>query len=279
MAIDFDAIRKKLNQISGGNSKKDIMWRPAEGTTTTVRLLSFQNNDGQPFKELWFYYNIGPGSGYLAPHQFGKPDPFQELINKLRDDGKKGDKQAYELAKKLYPKMRIYAPVLVRDEEDKGVRLWSFGKGVYETLLGYLIDEDYGDITDPLNGYDIKVTVSKSPGKQYTDTTITPRPKTSPLSQSQEQAKKYLNSIPDLDSMFELKSYDQLKKVLDDWLNGADAENDESEGTTREAIEPSDLEGNQAKQMKSVKSKPKKESDELSDKMQELDDAFSDFEA
>ena len=28
MAIDFDAIRKKLGQLSGGNSKRRVMWRP-----------------------------------------------------------------------------------------------------------------------------------------------------------------------------------------------------------------------------------------------------------
>ena len=59
MAIDLDAIRRRLNQLSGTNSRRDTMWRPTEGEEATVRLLSFQDNDGQPFKERWFYYNIG----------------------------------------------------------------------------------------------------------------------------------------------------------------------------------------------------------------------------
>ena len=125
MAIDLAAIRKKLNQLSGQNNKRNVMWRPEEGEETTIRLMSFPDNEGQPFKELYFYYNIGNNPGLLAPHQFGKPDPIQELINKLRDEG---SKESYELAKKLYPKMRCYAPVVVRGEEDKGVRLWAFGK-------------------------------------------------------------------------------------------------------------------------------------------------------
>ena len=87
MAIDLDAIRKKLSQLSGNSSKRNTMWRPQEGEEHTVRLLSFQNNDGQPFKERYFYYNIGNNPGLLAPYQFGKPDPIQELITKLRDDG------------------------------------------------------------------------------------------------------------------------------------------------------------------------------------------------
>ena len=157
MAIDFDAIRKKLNSLSGANSKRKIMWRPPEGETVTVRIIGFTDNDGNPFKERWFYYNIGSNPGLLSPHQFGKPDPIQELITKLRDEG---TKESYELCKKLYPKMRTYAPVIVRGEEDKGVQIWGFGKTVYQNIMGLMLDEDYGDITDPTTGRDIKVVLS-----------------------------------------------------------------------------------------------------------------------
>ena len=134
MPIDFDAIRAKLNKLSGNNKNRNTMWRPTEGEEHTVRLISFPDNDGQPFKELWFYYNIPNQRGLLAPYQFGDKDPIQELITKLREDG---SKESYELAKKLYPSMRCYAAVIVRGEEDKGVQIWSFGKTVYQTLLNY----------------------------------------------------------------------------------------------------------------------------------------------
>ena len=139
MAIDFDAIRRKLGQLSGQNRRSNVMWRPKEGEEYTIRLLAFSDNDGQPFKERYFYYNIGNNPGLLAPYQFGNPDPIQELITKLRDDG---SKESYELAKKLYPKMRTYAPVIVRGEEDRGVRLWAFGKTVYQSILNLMLDED-----------------------------------------------------------------------------------------------------------------------------------------
>ena len=57
MAIDLEAIRNKLNQLSGGGGRRNSMWRPQEGEEHVVRLLSFKDNDGQPFKERWFYYN------------------------------------------------------------------------------------------------------------------------------------------------------------------------------------------------------------------------------
>jgi len=216
MAIDFEAIRKKLNQLSGTNSRRDTMWRPQEGDETTVRLLAFTDNDGQPFKERWFYYNIGNNPGLLAPYQFGKPDPIQELINKLRDDS---SKESYELAKKLYPKMRCYAPVVVRGEEDKGVRLWSFGKTVYQSLLNIMLDEDYGDITDPAEGRDVKVTCTKAPGRMWATTEVRPRGKQTSLHKDNGTVKKWLSNIPSLDDMYTLKTYEELEKIVNDWLN------------------------------------------------------------
>ena len=263
MAIDLAAIRKKLGQLSGQNSKKNTMWRPEEGTETTVRLLAYPNNDGQPFKELMFYYNIGNNPGLLAPYQFDKPDPIQELITKLRDEG---TKESYELAKKLYPKMRCYAPVIVRGEEEKGVRLWAFGKNVYQTLLNYMIDEDYGDITDPHDGRDVRITCTKSPGQQYATTDVRPRGKSSPLSENNSQSKQWLDNIPDANNLFDLKSYDELERIINAWLNG----DDEKPETTRGGS--SSFSGQSSSSSQTTDSNSP---DAISSKYKSLDDAFA----
>ena len=260
MAIDLAAIRKKLGQLNGQNSKKNAMWRPEEGSETTIRLLAYPNNDGQPFKELMFYYNIGNNPGLLAPYQFDKPDPIQELITKLRDEG---TKESYELAKKLYPKMRCYAPVIVRGEEEKGVRLWAFGKTVYQTLLNYMLDEDYGDITDPIEGRDVRVSCTKNPGQQWATTDVRPRGKDSPLSEDSSQSKKWLDNIPDVNDLFELKSYEDLENIVNTWLN--DDEEEERKPTFRGGS--------------SQKSSSDDSPDAISGKYKDLDDAFADLEA
>jgi len=235
MAVDFDAIRKKLNKLSGGSSRRDSMWRPQEDEEAVVRIIAFPDNDGQPFKERWFYYNIGNNPGLLAPYQFGNPDPIQELISKLRDDG--DNKASYELAKKLYPKMRAYAAVIVRGEESKGVRLWSFGKQVYQSLLNIMLDEDYGDITDPKTGRDIKVTCTKPPGKMWASTSVMPRGKPTHLTDDASKMKEWTSSIPVLDDLYTEKTYEDLEKIINVWLASDD---DDSEGTSRGASENSD---------------------------------------
>tara|TARA_Y100000992_G_scaffold301726_1_gene273405 strand:- start:2737 stop:3519 length:783 start_codon:yes stop_codon:yes gene_type:complete len=258
MALDFDAIRRKLDKLSGNNNSRNVMWKPEEGQECKVRLLSFPDNDGQPFKELQFYYNIPGQRGLLAPSQFGKRDPIQELINKLRDEG---TKESYEMAKKLYPKMRVYAPVIVRGEESEGVRIWSFGKLVYQSLLSLMMDEDYGDITDLKTGTDLKIKCTKPPGQQWAKTEVLPVRKASALSKDSKQVKEWVGGIPDVNDIFRLKSYDELSNIINGWLNGEE----ESESTG------SEWGGN------------KKTTDSSSDNNEEgksyssLDDAFSDL--
>ena len=227
MALDFDAIKRRLDRLSGNNTNRSTQWKPEEGKSTQVRLLSFPDNDGQPFKELMFYYNVPGQRSILAPSQYGKRDPFQELIDKL---GEEGTKEAYEMRKKLFPKMRVYAPVVVRGEEDKGVQIWSFGKMVYQAILTYMMDEEYGDITDVDSGTDITVTVTKPPGQQWAKTEILPRRKASKLG-TKEQVQEWTSNIPDPSQMFSLKSYEELSTIINNWLSG-DEEN-EDVGTER----------------------------------------------
>jgi hypothetical protein len=261
MAIDFDAIKRKLDRLSGNNKSRNVMWKPTEGEEHTVRLISFPDNDGQPFKELQFYYNIPGARSLLAPFQFGQKDPVQELINKLRDEG---SKESYELAKKLYPSMRIYAACIVRGEEDRGVQIWGFGKTVYQKLLGMMLDEDYGDITDPLEGRDIKVICSKQPGQQWAKTEVLPRGKSTALASNNSQIKEWSTNIPDVAAMYTCKTYEELSDIINNWLNGSD--DDDADDT-----------GSDWGTSSSSNDKPAKPSGGGGKKYDNIDDAFADL--
>jgi len=226
MAFDINAIRNKLAKLQGKTTGTSY-WRPSEASDSQVRLLSFKTDDGLPFKEFYFYYNIGKSRGILAPNQFGKPDPIQELINKLREEDAVGNK---DLLKKLYPKMRVYAPVIVRGEEEKGIQLWGFGKMVYEQLYTLLADDEIGDFTDPYTGRDITVSQSKTPGRQWATTTVRPRLKQTQLHKDEKQMKEWIDAVPDTNTLFELEEYDIISKKVNDWINGEDSSSD---GTSR----------------------------------------------
>jgi len=274
MAIDFDAIRKKLGQLSGQNKKSAVTWRPEEGKDYQVRIIAFPNNDGQPFIDRWYYYGIGGdrAPAILAPHQFGKRDPIQELIQKLREDGSDASR---DLCKKLYPKLRTTAAVVVRGEEDKGVRFWSFGKMIYQDLLKLMLDDDYGDITDVNSGRDIKISVTKQPGKSYPDTKVTPRASQTPLSKDSAQMQQWLSNIPRLDEYDTHTSAEEIEKRVNDWLTGDTSEKSPDEVAKVETSTTETIDDDIASLRSNGGGKLAKQKSKTFD---DLEDAFADLE-
>ena len=226
MPIDFEKIKRKVEQLSNGGARKTVFWSPKPGKDAVIRILPWPDgNDGQPFKERSFYYNIGDGKGILAPSQFGKPDPIQTTINKLREEGTPA---AMDAAKKLYSKRRYFAPIIVRGEEHEGVKLWSFGKKVCETLLQIML-EDFGDITDPKTGRDVTIKCTQQPGQQFSESRPFPKGTSTPLGPAKE-AKEWLSNVPNLDDIYKLLSYDEIEKRVNDHFN-SEKSSTESDGT------------------------------------------------
>lgn len=264
MASDLDAIRRKVQELtSKGKTSSVQLWKPGVGDYRVRGLNWKDTQDGQPFQERWFYY-LGKNQGILAPSQFGKPDPIKELTRRLYDSGTPEERL---LAKKLAPKMRTYMPVIVRGEEDKGVQVWAFGKPIYQRLLGFWLDEEVGDILDPDNGFDLKVSLINS-GKTFNekpslDTTIDAARKPSKLHDNPEQVKKWLNSVPSLDDMYQLKSAQEIENLLNNWLNSGP---DDKEQETNRGSNSRDELDKLADDVKSMKSPKSESSDKDSSK-------------
>jgi hypothetical protein len=224
MAINLDAIRGRLNKLQSTTSKKVELWKPTPGKHQ-IRLVPYKFNKDNPFIELYFHYNINNKS-YLSPQSFGRPDPIVEFSDKLK---RMGDKEDWKAAKQMEPKLRTFVPVLVRGEEGEGVRFWGFGKTVYQEILGYIADPDYGDITDPNEGRDIVVEIvsAEDSGTSYPVTTIRLKPKETPLADTKEDTEKFLNNQREITELYQELTYSELKGVLEGWLNpsaGGDAE-------------------------------------------------------
>jgi len=224
MAINLDAIKSRLNKLQNTQRTTVELWKPAPGKHT-IRLVPYKFNKENPFIELYFHYNIN-NKTYLSPMSFGRPDPIVEFADKLK---RMGDKEDWKAAKKMEPKLRTFVPVLVRGEEGEGVRFWGFGKTVYQEILGYMADADYGDITDPNEGRDITVEVvsAEDSGTSYPVTTIRVKPKETPLAATKEETDKYLTSQKEITELYSELTYSELKNVLEGWLNPSAQSEDE----------------------------------------------------
>ncbi len=227
MPVNVQKLADRLKQFEEGAKASEfakLLWKPKEGLQT-VRIVPYKYNPESPFIELKFYYKLG-GNNYLAPCTFGKPDPILETIEALRSSGSNEEK---EIAAKLAPVTRTYAPVILRGEEEKGVRFWGFGVQVYKQLLTLMTNPKYGDITSWTEGRDIDVTFTKESkkkgkdGKSFPETTILADPNVTPVvNPTRRDLMEKLKDQTDILTVFPLKSYDELKAAVEKWLNPED---------------------------------------------------------
>jgi hypothetical protein len=223
MALNMDKIREKLNSLTGKGDSKNVFWKPVDGESN-IRIVP--TADGDPFKDFHFHYNVAQG-GFLCPKRnFGDDCPVCNFANKLWNEGTEDSKK---MAKDLFAKQRFFSPVLVRGEESEGVRVWGYGKMAYESLLKIVVDPDYGDITDPESGNDLKIMYGKPPGAAFPRTDIRPRPRKTVLCDDalggEERCAELLEKIPSFDSLFERKTTEEVSKLLDTFLDGDSNDN------------------------------------------------------
>ena len=235
--MDLNAIKKRLNQLQTTNNRTSSLWKPQPGKTQ-IRIVPYAFNKDNPFIELFFHYNLNNRS-YLSPISFGRPDPIEEFAQKLKGSGNKED---YQLSKKLEAKMRTFAPVIVRGEESQGVKFWGFGKTVYQELLSIIADPDYGDITDPVNGRDVVVEFisAEESGASFPKTNIRVKPNQTPISDEPSVLEKVKTSQKDITEIYQEQSYEDLTNVLNEWLNPSEDSTEEEE-VKQESVSTSDL--------------------------------------
>ena len=222
MAMDLSAIKSKLNALnsqSKGGQKRDmslILWKPTVGKHS-VRIVPAMWDKSNPFKEVLVHYGIGNRT-MISLTNFGEKDPIVEFAKQLAQTG---DKDNWMMSRKLEPKMRVFVPVVVRGEEEKGVRLWEFGKQIYQELLSLADDPDVGDYTDPIQGRDITIetTGPETNGTTFNQSKVRVRTKITPLSEDATEVSKWLENQPDVYSIFKKYSYDEMKESLLSWLH------------------------------------------------------------
>ena len=227
MIMDINAIKSRLNQLQNTSSTANAFWKPQPGKSQ-IRITPYIENKDNPFVELFFHYSLVPKKTVLSPLSFGRPDPVQQFADKLKGSG---DKDEWIQGKRIEPKMRTFAPVIVRGEESEGVKWWGFGKTVYQELLAIIADPDYGDISDVMTGRDIVVErqTAAEAGNQYGKTTIRVKPNQTALVEDANLSDNLLKNQPNIIELYTEPSFDELKGHLQNFLNPSAAEETTSE--------------------------------------------------
>ena len=223
---------KKTHPSTGGTSTREKMLArkkqleskgsgsgfiyPKEGTLR-MRIKSPGDDQELGMELVTFYLGSDMGS-IVSPATFDEPCPFMEKYKELKESPDDADK---ELAKNKFIPRRKYVIGGVVYTDEKGKSLDYDGKdkavqiprSVYQDIIDLYLDEDEaGDMTDPITGYDIKI-VRTGSGKF--DTSYSVR-----NCKSSKLDKKYRSEL-NLEDIVrnQIKSYDELEEELNKFLN------------------------------------------------------------
>jgi len=225
--MDMKALALKLGKIQNKGSKGN--WFKPNEEDQTVRILPYPHQKANDsFLEVYFHYDIAGHRSICCPKKtLGNPCPICDLADEFLN---MGGRDNWEIFKDIQAKLRTYSPVIVRGKEEEGVKLWGFGKMIYESLMETCIEE--GDITDIADGHDLAV--KQIPvGAPGNDSTY-PKPickvqfKQSPALGNKKKLADLIKGIPNYledESTFKFMEYNALLAVVEKL-------NDEGQSTT-----------------------------------------------
>lgn len=184
------------------------------------RLRILPTPDGSsPFKEVW-YHEIQVDGKWQKFYDPGKNDnersPLNEVYEELRSTGKDSDK---ELAKQYLSRKFYIVKVIDRDAEDEGVKFWRFkhnykNEGILDKIIP--IWRAKGDITDPDNGRDIilELTKAKTPkGATYTVIQTIMYDDPAPVHEDKELAESWIKDELTWEDVYSKKPVEYLEAI------------------------------------------------------------------
>lgn len=205
------------NRARKGNFK---FWKPIKFGRYTVRFLPPSDPDG-----LFFYetaqHRIGDNY-FFCPKSEGEDCPICEYYKGLYDDG---SDDAVALAREIKPRKQYLYNIVVRDElgQDSDnpleVHTYMSGKTLYEALMDYFFDPDYGDLTDVEEGYDFVIVKEQGDLGFPNYKKSKPRKNGSPLFEDDDSIEEVLKNIISLRDEVEYKEYDELKESLKKFID------------------------------------------------------------
>lgn len=225
MALNVKNLADRLKKFEDGAKASEfarLKWKPKEGTQC-VRIVPYVFDPENSIIELKFYYKIGDNAPILAPCTFDKPDPILEALEALRGSS---SLQHREIAKKFAPASRFFTPIIVRGEEEQGVKFWEFGVQVWKQIVKYATSPKWGDITSLTEGNDLDVEFHKisnkknAQGEAFPETIITPSPQKTPaVDPTRRDLMEKVKNQTDILVIHPLKTYEELEIIWQKYIN------------------------------------------------------------
>jgi hypothetical protein len=181
-----------------------------------VRFLPPPIGRNSPFVMVHQHFVQLPGmsnpASFACPRLMAsRPCPVCQKIDQLRGTGNPAD---YDLAGEFLARLRVFANVIDRRNEEMGPRVLAFGKTIHQQLVKLRKDEDAGgDYTNPDTGFDINIERAGT-GKNDTEYFVRPSRKTSKLASDPAVAGEWIEMQADLQKYAFVPSWDDIVKKI-----------------------------------------------------------------
>ncbi len=235
---DFGAISNAFEKVANPQTESksysdDRFWRlegdKAGNGTATIRFLPRVEGDELPWVKIFSHGFQGPtGKWYIENSltTLGENDPVGELNTQLWNTGSEANK---EIARKQKRKLSFIANILVvsdpKHPENEGkVFLFKFGKKIFDKIMDKarptFEDEKPVNVFDFWEGANFKLRMRKKDGYANYDESVFSEP--APIGDDEfiVQVAQGQYKLAEFLDRKNFKSYDELKKKLNDVLSG-----------------------------------------------------------
>jgi len=221
----FESIKGALADDSGNQSNYTEIMQTRPGNVYTVRLLPFAK---APANTFYHYYNMGWVSfatgqyvQALSPQTYGERDPIAEerfRASRTGDEEEKEKAQAIRRMEKWLVNVYVVDDPSNPDNNGK-VKMLRYGKQLHKIITEAIEGEDAEEFGPRIfdlgpDGVNFKIKVEQQGDyPTYVSSRFTTAGK---IDLSESEQEKVYNGVFDLTQVFPHKSYDDLKKMLDE---------------------------------------------------------------
>lgn len=223
----FQSIKDALSKSESDNTNSSYteILKTTPGNTYTVRLLPYAKD---PKNTFFHYYNHGWVSfatgqyvQALSPITFGERDPIAEERFRILRMGTEIEKEKVSAIKRLEKYLvNVYVIDDPSNADNNGkVKMLRYGKQLHKIIMEAIEGEDADEFGPRIfdlgpNGVNFKI---KCENQGEYPTYVSSRFTTSgKLNLTEDQQKSIYDNVFDLNKVFTLKSYDELKQMLDE---------------------------------------------------------------
>lgn len=228
--------------------------------SVVVKIVTNKFNLEDPFTELYFHYGLPGLMSALCPRKMNnEPCPACEfgwtVLEKYKETRLEKDRKPLDV---LMPNVRIFAPVVVMEEEQKRTRLWGFSPTIHRKLLSCIVEfaEEGIDITDPEKSPEFKITVQSKAKTKKSFNTIDIDPVKKGLSYlitklaNKGDVAEILDSCPNVTDIYEPKTHEEISEAVDKYAQGSapvtSDSSSESTGTEKDYSNEENTSGEEA---------------------------------